>query len=147
MPRDLQNLSRNVLILLGALFVMNGANVISYPLPDAVIAMDPAITAHLSLLGVSGIGWLFVTVGALTALLAAFRRYSQAYLVMQFVCVFWGALFLVSWAETGYWRAIFPAASYAMFVGVLHVVSRSVVIPKPLVEKLTTPTGGDHGGA
>jgi hypothetical protein len=125
-----------ILILLGGLFLAAGFSTLALPYSDEIIATDPGIQAHLKLMGPTEIGWFFVLVGALSIILGLIGQHDAGYGIMQFVSTFWALLYLVSWMETGYWRAVFPAAQYALLIGILAVSSRIVVYPRRLLEEL-----------
>lgn len=125
-----------ILLLVSVIFALSGFSILLSPFPLAYYAVDPSIHAHLAIMSVKFIGWMFLSVGLFGSISAAFQKTVLGYGALMFVSTYWLLLYLVSWAETGYWRSIFGAAQYLMFVGVLAVASGVVEIPKKVAKNI-----------
>lgn len=126
-----------ILLLLSLIFFMSGLSILMSPFPASYAKFDPSIHAHLEVMTVTQIGWLFISlgiIGVVSALVKSLRMCG--YSAFMFVSTFWMWLYLVSWAETGYWRSVFGAVQYLLFVGVLWASSRVVEVPRKLAVRL-----------
>lgn len=122
-----------ILLLLSLIFFLSGIALFSLPIPAAALAADPTLHAHLRLMSVNQIAWLFTLVGGFGVLTSLFKRLiTWGYSALMFVNMFWFLLYMLSWAETGYWRTIFAAAQSGLIIGTLWIASNIVEFPKPL---------------
>lgn len=112
-----------VVLLLGFVFMMSGLSILTSNIPAAAFKADPSIKAHLQLVGLMGAAWIFTISGLASAVLAFTRRFDVAYLILMGLSMWWGLLYIVSWATTGYWRAIWGCTLYFLIAGVLWVTS------------------------
>lgn len=84
---------------------------------------DPGTTAQLNLFSIQFYGMFFMVVCVICFALTLVRRTHWAYGIMTFVITFWALLYLVSWAETGYWRSVYDASGYFLTTGLLLLCS------------------------
>jgi hypothetical protein len=133
-------------ILIGVtfLFFMNGLNILTNPTIKEYAHLDPSLTAHLKVLSVTNIGWLFVMFFPFVVLLIFCRKVVAAYALTQFLTATWGLLFIVSWIDTGYWRGLYSAVTYLVLTAFLYVGSQ--IIDHREVKKLAKEIEPSVGG-
>lgn len=122
-----------ILLLISLIFLSSAVAIFSTPIPAAALAADPTLHAHLHLLTIHEIAWLFTGVSVFGIVSSFFQRLiAWGYAAMMFANIFWLLLYVLSWIETGYWRTVFSATEYALIVGILWIGSSVVEIPKAL---------------
>lgn len=129
-----------ILYLVSLAYLIAGFSVYNIHVPRSTLKLaDPSLTAHLRLFTVHEIGLLFMLVSLGCILGTAFKKVDYAYSVMTFLIVFWTSLYLLSWAQTGYWKSIYGVANYALVSGILILCSRIPDMPKGMQASQNTP--------
>ncbi len=114
-------------------YFISGLNVYNTKVPlDLLKQVDPSITAHVTILSLHQIGLVFMGMSLLCAALTRFKKTEVAFGLMTFLLTFWAMLYMVSWAQTGYWQSIYGIANYALVCTMLILISRIVEMPKNL---------------
>lgn len=126
----LRRLSRrkraSVLLLLGVIFVING-----YVLYDTADTLGRAPTArlayaaHLDVAGIRVWAWLFIVIGATSAVAGWFHRLPAwlGFAGLQGLSAAWGLLFVASYAQNGYGRSWLGFLQWAAVAGVLAIIA------------------------
>lgn len=116
----------SVLLLLGAIFVLNG-----YVLYDTagILARSPlaaqSYAAHLDVMPVKAWAWVFIVIGASSAAAGWSRRLPAwvGFAGLQALSAAWGLLFVASYFQTDYGRAWLGALQWANVAGVLAIIA------------------------
>lgn len=135
-------MKNKILYLVCLAYFISGFQVYNTSVPSLKLlrAADPSITAHTNIFTLHEIGLVFMIATVVAAALTHFWKRSQwGYSLITFLLTWWGLLYLVSWAQTGYWKSIYGAVGYGLTVSILILCSRIVDAPKGERESLNTP--------
>lgn len=132
-----------ILYLIAAAYFLAGFRVYQIKATtDQLKAADPTVQAHLDLLTVHQVGWLFMGTAIVSAGVVLYedmaphakwavrlKSIAFGYSLMTFVLMFWTALYALSWVENGDWHALYGIGNYGLTVGILLLCSKIVELP------------------
>jgi hypothetical protein len=112
-------------------YFVAGFNVLNIGATDLALLRqaDPGITAHTDIFTLKQIGWFFMIVTILCAILGFLKKVNWGFSILTFVLTWWACLYLVSWAQTGYWESVYGFINYGISALILVLVSRLVDPP------------------
>lgn len=126
----LQQLGRrkraSVLLVVGFIFAVNGW--VMTDTADAIRASPIALqsySAHMDVMPLQAWGAVFIAVGSVSAVTGFVNRLPAwaGFAALQLLATFWGLLFVASYVQTDYTRALVGLTQWAMVTALLVIIA------------------------
>lgn len=133
-------MKNKIMYVICVAYFVAGYSVYTLKVPlDLIRQADPSITAHTDMFTLHQIGLIFMASTIFAALLTFRGKSEWAYTQMTFLLTWWALLYLVSWAQTGYWQSIYGFVNYALTAIIVMLCSRIIELPPGMLKSQNTP--------